>query len=82
MTVTYQVSFVPVKWTYREEQTIAANSIRYFGIYLDGNVMMATTQNENCAKMICLSLELASSYIWGDGAATRELLAQLSKLRN
>lgn len=83
MTIVYQVSFVPSKWTYREEMTIGlANPLRYFGIYLDGKVMMATTQDENCAKMICLSLELTSSYIWGDGSATRELLAQLSKLRN
>ena len=83
MPTTYQVRFVPGKFTYTEERTISPPHVRYFGIYIDGiNGIVAQTQDENTAKFICLSCELANSYVAGDGSATRELMLQLLKLRD
>ena len=78
----YTVTVFPSAFSIQAQATIQ-EGIPYFNVIRDSDSsIIAICPDENNAKFVALSLELVVAYVRGDGAQTRALMDQLSKIRS
>lgn len=77
----YTLAYTPERFFHRKNFT-TMGTVPYWEVITNKGIVFAICDSEMKAVTVCMALELMATYTLGDGAANREILSQLSKLRN